>query len=88
MQYLRNAFGDLFQLCRELYLIQYDVVKKDMKLVGMREDDAEDRGRCRQMIRCGDQKGNSRKEKKKIFLKKNKTILIVLPAVHLTAVVC
>ncbi|KAF7658937.1 hypothetical protein LDENG_00005840 [Lucifuga dentata] len=31
-----------------------DVVKEDMKLVGMREEEAEDRVRWRQMIRCGD----------------------------------
>ncbi|KAF7649010.1 hypothetical protein LDENG_00148580 [Lucifuga dentata] len=31
-----------------------DVVKEDMKLVGVREEEAEDRVRWRQMIRCGD----------------------------------
>ncbi|KAF3697472.1 hypothetical protein EXN66_Car013152 [Channa argus] len=31
-----------------------DVVREDMKLVGVREEDAEDRVRWRQMIRCGD----------------------------------
>ena len=30
-----------------------DVVKQDKKLVGVREEDAEDRVRWRQMIRCG-----------------------------------
>lgn len=31
-----------------------DVVKEDMKVVGAREEDAEDRVRWRQLIRCGD----------------------------------
>ena len=31
-----------------------DVVKVDMKVVGVREEDAEDRVRWRSMIRCGD----------------------------------
>ena len=31
-----------------------DVVKENMKLVGVREEDAEDRVRWRWMIRCGD----------------------------------
>ncbi|KAK2875054.1 hypothetical protein Q8A73_024333, partial [Channa argus] len=31
-----------------------DVVREDMKLVGVREEDAEDRVRWRHMIRCGD----------------------------------
>ncbi|KAF7651992.1 hypothetical protein LDENG_00102870 [Lucifuga dentata] len=31
-----------------------DVVKEDMKLVGVREEEAEDRVRWRQMIRCGE----------------------------------
>ena len=31
-----------------------DVVKEEMKLVGVREEDAEDRVRWRKMIRCGD----------------------------------
>ncbi|KAF7662280.1 hypothetical protein LDENG_00240050 [Lucifuga dentata] len=31
-----------------------DAVKEDMKLVGLREEEAEDRVRWRQMIRCGD----------------------------------
>ncbi|KAF7659468.1 hypothetical protein LDENG_00297190 [Lucifuga dentata] len=31
-----------------------DAVKEDMKLVGVREEEAEDRVRWRQMIRCGD----------------------------------
>ena len=31
-----------------------DVVKEDMKVVGVREEDAEDRVRWRQLIRCGD----------------------------------
>ncbi|KAF7647373.1 hypothetical protein LDENG_00173260 [Lucifuga dentata] len=31
-----------------------DVVKEDMKLVGVREEEAEDRVRWRQMIGCGD----------------------------------
>ena len=31
-----------------------DVVKEDMKVVGVREEDAEDRVRWRQPIRCGD----------------------------------
>ncbi|KAF7651093.1 hypothetical protein LDENG_00116160 [Lucifuga dentata] len=31
-----------------------DVVKEDMKLVGVREEEAEDRVRWKQMIRCGD----------------------------------
>ncbi|KAF7667879.1 hypothetical protein LDENG_00044320 [Lucifuga dentata] len=31
-----------------------DVVKEDMKLAGVREEEAEDRVRWRQMIRCGD----------------------------------
>ncbi|KAF7655665.1 hypothetical protein LDENG_00052730 [Lucifuga dentata] len=31
-----------------------DVVKEDMKLVGVREEEAEDRVRWRQLIRCGD----------------------------------
>ncbi|KAF7645989.1 hypothetical protein LDENG_00195280 [Lucifuga dentata] len=31
-----------------------DVAKEDMKLVGVREEEAEDRVRWRQMIRCGD----------------------------------
>ena len=31
-----------------------DVVKEDMKVVGVREEDAKDRVRWRQMIRCGD----------------------------------
>ena len=31
-----------------------DVVREDMKLVGVREEDAEDRIRWRQMICCGD----------------------------------
>ena len=31
-----------------------DVVKEDMKLVDVREGDAEDSGRGRQMICCGD----------------------------------
>ena len=30
-----------------------DVLKEDMKLVGMREEDAEDRVKWRWMIRCG-----------------------------------
>ncbi|KAF3697499.1 hypothetical protein EXN66_Car013179 [Channa argus] len=30
-----------------------DVVREDMKLVGVREEDAEDRVRWRHMIRCG-----------------------------------
>ena len=37
-----------------------DVVKEDMKLVGMKREDAEDGVRRRRMIR----RGNSRKEKK------------------------
>ena len=31
-----------------------DIVKENMKIVGVREDDAEDRVRWRQMICCGD----------------------------------
>ena len=31
-----------------------DVVKEDMKSAGVREEDAEDRVRWRQMIHCGD----------------------------------
>ena len=31
-----------------------DGVKEDMKLVGVREEEAEDRVRWGQMIRCGD----------------------------------
>ena len=31
-----------------------DAVKDDMNLVGMREKDAEDKVRWRQMFRCGD----------------------------------
>ena len=31
-----------------------DVVKEDMKLVGVREEDTGSRGIWRQMIRCGD----------------------------------
>ena len=31
-----------------------DVVKEDMKVVGVREEDAKDRARWRQLIRCGD----------------------------------
>ena len=31
-----------------------DEVKEDMKLVGVREEDAQDRVRWRQLIRCGD----------------------------------
>ena len=31
-----------------------DVVKEDMKLVGVRDEDEEDRVRWRQMIHCGD----------------------------------
>ena len=31
-----------------------DVVKEDMKVVGVKEKEAEDRVRWRQMIRCGD----------------------------------
>ena len=43
-----------------------DVVKEDMKLVGIREEDAEDRGRWRPVICCG---GKNQKEKKKIWVK-------------------
>jgi hypothetical protein len=31
-----------------------DVVKEDMKVVGVRGEEAEDKARWRQMIRCGD----------------------------------
>ena len=31
-----------------------DVVREDMKAVGAREEDVEDRGRWRQLTRCGD----------------------------------
>ena len=31
-----------------------DAVKEDMRAVGVTEEDAEDRGRWKQMIRCGD----------------------------------
>ena len=31
-----------------------DVMKEDMKLLGVREDDAEDRVGWRQMIHCGE----------------------------------
>lgn len=31
-----------------------DLVKQNMKLVGVREEEAENRFRWRQMIRCGD----------------------------------
>uniref|UniRef100_A0A3Q3XPT4 C2H2-type domain-containing protein n=1 Tax=Mola mola TaxID=94237 RepID=A0A3Q3XPT4_MOLML len=31
-----------------------DMVREDMQIVGVREEDAEDRGRWRRMIRCGD----------------------------------
>lgn len=31
-----------------------DIVKEDMKLVGVREEDAEKRVRWRQVIHCGD----------------------------------
>ena len=44
-----------------------DVVKEDMKLVGVREEDAEDRVRWRQMICCGVPKGKSQKKKKKMI---------------------
>ena len=37
-----------------------DVVKEDMKLAGVREEDAEDR---RQMIRCGDHEKEQSKGK-------------------------
>ena len=45
-----------------------DVVKEDMRVVGVREDEAEDRVRWKQMIRCAaTPEGKSPKEKKKIL---------------------
>ena len=41
-----------------------DVVKEDMKLAGVREEDVEDRGRWKQMLHCGDFDGNCEKEKR------------------------
>ena len=39
----------------KIYTRKYiDVVKENMKLAGMREEDAEDRVRWRLMIHCGD----------------------------------
>ncbi|KAK3543780.1 hypothetical protein QTP70_027194 [Hemibagrus guttatus] len=42
-----------------------DGINEDMKLVGASVEDAEDRDRWREMIRCGDPEGKSRKKKKK-----------------------
>lgn len=41
-----------------------DVLKKDMKLVSVREEDAEGRARWKRMIRCGEQ---AKVEEDKIF---------------------
>ena len=42
-----------------------DVMKEDMKLVGVREEDAEDRARWRQMIGCDNSEGKSQRENNK-----------------------